>query len=112
MKALLVGASLLLILPAAAAAQSANMSPIPLPPPAAKSIVSSTGINGFDQSRLAAERLRRDGAGTPTQRRERAGRLAEMVNSGQCQAAHDTALRERDRVMAERISEVCHPSES
>ena len=41
---------------------------------------------------------------------EAAARL--LTNAASAITATGKALRERDRVMAERISEVCHPSES
>ena len=109
MKVLLLGASLLLAFPAAAAAQSATTGSLPSPPPPIR-IPGMVDSTPFDQTSAQVARLRRDGGGTPSQRRERAARLAELVNSGQCQAAHDIAVREGDRIMAERIGDVCRPS--
>ena len=107
MKALILGAGLLLALPAAAAAQSA---PEPSLPSASvpRLVIPGNLSRGYEPREM--ERLRRDGGGTSSQRRERAERLAELVNSGQCQAAHDIAVREGDRIMAERIGDVCRPS--
>lgn len=110
MKALLLGASLLLAFPAAAAAQSANSGPSLPPPPPNIRVSGMINSVAFEPTAAQSARLRRDGGGTSSQRRERAERLAEMVNSGQCQAAHDIAVREGDRIMAERIGDVCRPS--
>jgi hypothetical protein len=110
MKTLILGAALLLALPAAATAQTATPAPLLPQPLVVMRAPNLYGISAFDQSDVERERLRRDGAGTPTERRERAERLAALVNSGQCQAAHDAALQERDRVMAARIDQVCRPA--
>lgn len=113
MKIVILGAALFLALPAVAAAQSTTPTPPTVPPrvrPMPIPGLYPPGLNGFDQSHVEMERLRRDGAGTRAQRRERAERLAALVNSGQCQAAHDAAIQERDRVMAERIGNVCRPA--
>jgi hypothetical protein len=111
MKALLLGASLLLAFPAAAAAQSAPGATSVPPPPSAsvgRLVIPGNLSTGYEPREMA--RLRRDGGGTSSQRRERAERLVALVNSGQCQAAHDIAVREGDRIMAERIGDVCRPS--
>jgi hypothetical protein len=110
LKTLILGTALLLALPAAAAAQTATPAPLLPQPLVVMPVQGLHGISNVDQADAERERLRRDGAGTPTERRERAERLAVLVNGGQCQAAHDAALEERDRVMAARIARVCRPA--
>lgn len=110
MKIVILGAALLMALPAVAVAQAAKPALYVPPPLVVMHVPGQPGISGLYQSDQEMERLRRDGSGTRAERRERAERLAALINNGQCQAAHDAAIQEHDQVMAERIGDVCRPA--
>lgn len=109
MKAFFLGIAVL-ALPVAATAQQAPASQHPVatsysPVIQRSSIPPYTGDMGLTES--MRERLQSARAGSPEERRERAARLAELVNAGQCEAARSVAVAEHDLPMADRIAEVC-----
>lgn len=102
-----------LALPVTATAQQAPASQYPVATshqPVIQRSQIAVYADPLGQTESMRDRLRMARAGSPAERRERAARLAELVNAGECEAAQRAAVAERDNVMAERISQVCTAS--
>jgi hypothetical protein len=95
----------------AAAAQNAARA-VPPPPrfPANEGSIERARQTTFLDQQTAA-RARREQRERERVSTERAGRLAALVNAGQCHEAHRTALAENDATMARRIATVCSGGE-